>query len=67
MRSCDQGPLLLLSRWNPKWPLCEERGGLGGISKGGCRLGLSCIISFPCLYFKTATGDHLIEVHVAVV
>jgi len=43
--------------------LCAGRGGLGGISKGGWGLGLSCIISLPCLYVEAATGSHPIEVH----
>ena len=42
---------------------CAGRGGLGGISKGGCGLGLSYMISFPCLCVMAAIGDHLIEVH----
>jgi len=42
---------------------CAGRGGLGGISKGGCGLGLSCMISFPCLCVEAAAGDHPIEVH----
>ena len=42
---------------------CGGRGGLGGISKGGCGLGLSCMISFPCLCVDATAGDHPIEVH----
>ena len=42
---------------------CVGRGGLGGISKGGCAFGLSCMISFPCLLVKATTSDHPIEVH----
>jgi len=39
------------------------RGGLGGISKGGCRLGLSCIISLPCLHVEDVASNHPIDVH----
>ena len=34
-----------------------------GISKRGCWLGWSCMISFPCLCVDATAGDHPIEVH----
>ena len=43
--------------------LCVGRGGLGRISKGGCGLCLSCIISFPFLCVQATAGDHVIKVH----